>query len=742
MDEEASGGPFGGAAGAPAAEPEMRMAKKMALPAASVVAGLDGAFAASKAGLLEAMDLPSDEGAKGRGGGDQVAATRSWFPETFLFEPIVKTDATGSASFEVVIPDRLTTWRVLALAHSKEGAQAGNVTSFLGTLPAYVDPIAPPFLMAADRVALPIQVVNTTEQAISSTLILSVEGAALVRAGGVVDVPARGSVVRYAELSAPKAGTLVLRAALGATDAVEKTIPVLPTGEPKAVEKSGTLAAPRTFAVELPADTDPESARARLSVFPGALAVLRSELSAGLGRGGVSDDAYLLLLSGRAKGLLEKLGGDADDEWLRRLRIVATQRAIAHARLADPATAALLSEAALAHSDNPVLARLGERLSTQLAGWQRPDGTFQGATGWTLQRLMVATADAVRAIRASGGTPGGERRARAVVLKANGAFERNLSRVEDPYTASFILASRAVEGSIADTLAERIEEAITTNEDGSKLLPVPDDVLRPDGSRPTAVEATALAALALADRPSAKVLLPDLGATILSAYRPSSGFGDGYTNLVALRAVLEIFDEPLPPRVGVEIAVDGRPVAKGELSGAALSQVLVLEGPIPSPAGAHEVVVRADPPVPGLGFSMAITHYIPWSVVPPDRGLDLSVDIEKDAKVGHPVGLTLRAIAPAGMALRIRQALPAGVQIDRRSFDQLVSDGTVLRYETEDGAVSLDAPARDRGQAFTVKATVIPTLAGTLHTSASSVEPLDGSGEPYFVPPAVWIVAR
>src|SRR5262252_2794966 len=78
--------------------------------------------------------------------------SRAWFPETFLFEPLVVTDADGAASLKVRVPDRLTTWRVLALAHSRGGAQAGAVARFQGTLPTYVDPVVPPFLLVGDEV--------------------------------------------------------------------------------------------------------------------------------------------------------------------------------------------------------------------------------------------------------------------------------------------------------------------------------------------------------------------------------------------------------------------------------------------------------------------------------------------------------------------------------------------------------------------------------------------------------------
>ncbi len=94
---------------------------------------------------------------KGAEGGAAVApaATRAWFPETFLFNPLIVTDASGRADVKVKVPDRLTTWHVLALAHSREGAQAGTTTDFLGTLPTYVDPVVPKQLVAGDEVRLP-----------------------------------------------------------------------------------------------------------------------------------------------------------------------------------------------------------------------------------------------------------------------------------------------------------------------------------------------------------------------------------------------------------------------------------------------------------------------------------------------------------------------------------------------------------------------------------------------------------
>ena len=455
----------------------------------SSLSGEDG----KKKGKHEEADKDGQDDSAGK----ETATTRSWFPETFLFEPLIVTDDHGSASVKVLVPDRLTTWHVLALAHARNGAQAGATASFLGTLPAYVDPVVPPFLLAGDEVRLPVQIVNTTDKPVSGNFHMNAENATLTAKGGALSIPAQGSLTEYATLRTGAPGTATVTAGLGATDAVKKTVEVLPAGRPVTTAKAGTLAAPRAFDIAAPADADPVSARVRLQVFPGALALLRSELAVAVGRGGVAEDAYALLLAGRAPELLQMLGEKADPEAVRTLALLIGQRVIRHGRSPDVATATLLAEAALAHPDRPVLARLGERMVQTLAGLQRPDGSFGGATGWTLQRLLVTTADAVRAVSASNATPAAKQRAHNVRVRAMGMVERNFARIDDPYTAAALLAAGLVDGPLADKLRDLVMKAIQPRDDGSKWLLLSPGVMRADGVEPSLMEATALAVLAL-----------------------------------------------------------------------------------------------------------------------------------------------------------------------------------------------------------------------------------------------------
>ncbi len=689
--------------------------------------------------LSSAINSPGAPPAKAAREEEQRTATpRAWFPETFLFDPLVVTDEAGRSEVAAKVPDRLTTWRVLALAHSREGGQAGALTTFRGTLPAYVDPVTPPFLMAGDRIRLPIQVVNTTAEEIASPLTIEVQGARAVRQTTSVRIPAGASSLRHVELKADRPGLAVLRATLGATDAVIRSFPIHPSGRPVDIRRTGTLASPRTIELEGSADLDPLGSRLRLQVYPGALAVLRSELTAASERGGAAEDAYALLLAGRASELLKSLGETPDPEAIRSVALIAGQRAVRHGRSPSLETAILLAQAALSHPGNPVLARLGERLAQNVANGQRPDGTFSGGNGWTLQRLLVATAQGLGAVRAAQGTAVGRARASAATIKASGAFERNLGRISDAYTAAAVAASGAASGPVLEKLRAKVRESVKVEADGSRVLPVEEGTVRADGAPPTVVEATALAALAL-EGDAAAPWRSDLGASLLSSYDPASGWGDGRTNLQVIEAVLSLFKQPIPPSTRIVLSLDDKPLVEGVLDAAHLKEVLVLEASAAGMVGKHNVSIAAEPPVPGLGFSLTLHTFVPWKEDPGPQGLQLSVQVPVHMTAGQAVEVSLSAAAPAGAPIRVRQALPAGVQPDGPSLAALQSD-PVRSVRVESGAVVFEVGPRAPGQAFSARYRAVPTFAGLLHSGPSSVEVLGRGAAAHFAPPTTWNV--
>ncbi len=719
-----------------AAAPARKRAAEEAEGAAGRASAAPG-FADESARQDLANDAPA--GAKDEGA---AAPQRAWFPETMLFQPAVVTDDQGIAEVPVRVPDRLTTWRVLALAHDRAGHLAGDTTSFLGTLPVYVDPVVPAFLTAGDALRLPVQVVNTTAAAWSGPVTVEVGGASTASFRGSVRVGAGSSTVLAVPLSAPRPGQLQIAVRLGDADAVTRTVEVRPRGMPVTQARQGSLAGPRSFELVGPADMDLDSARVRVVVNPGALALLRRELARAGSGGSVAADAHALLLAGTARALLQALGETLDDDQrqaLRDLGLTASQRVLRHARAPDTVTAALLLPAAAAHPDNPVLARLADRLADQLATEQRPDGTFGGGSGWTVQRMLVATAEATAAVATVARDDDGQHRATRVRLAASAAFERHAAQLRDPYTAAVVLVSGAVDGQRATALRQLLRDALQTSADGGQVLPVPDDVVRPDGQAPTQAECTALAALALAgsDTPGDRELVADLAGSVLAQWSPSRGWGDGRADLWGTRAVTTLLRDPLPDEIVVTVQRDGLELRRGVLTGARRTELLVMEAPGADARGTHTWTVAADPAVPGLGFSFSLETRVPWPAPRDDAGLQAQVSLPAGLTVGHRATLSVDLAAPRGRALTLEQPLPAGVQVDERSLDTLVSAGRVSSWESEDGLLTLDVSASD-GTASHLSFDVIPTLGGKLHADATRLSLSDQPALSVAVPGEVW----
>ena len=479
----------------------------------------------------------------GSGSGKDGEATgvrsRAWFPETFLFDPLVVTDAQGRGQVKVTVPDRLTTWRVLALAHSRSGSQAGATTEFLGTLPAYVDPVLPPRLRVGDKIRIPVQIVNTTDKDLRTDLTMSADGAELSAPPRSVSVPARGRTILMATITARTPGTIRLAATLGGTDAVVRTAEVIPTGRRIDVQRQGTLAAPRTLKITGPTGG---SDRARLDVFPGALAIVRSELAAAGGRGGLAQNAFALLLAGQAPELLAKFGDTLDEEGtdkLRTMTILATQRTVRMARTLNEDSATLLARATLAHPENSLLTGIGERAVAYLQTNQLPDGSCGGQNGWTLQRLLVATADCARAAKD----------APIVLARASGLFERNAAQIRDPYTAAAVLVAFSSANRTPDlAMVGKLRKVVSLRPSASRSMvrdisSSPMVLFGPTAAGPVESKPVRWRHSALKPDPDsvAMVCRPrrDCALRVLTF---SSGFGDGRASLVAMEALVSLFE--------------------------------------------------------------------------------------------------------------------------------------------------------------------------------------------------------
>ena len=183
---------------------------------------------------------------------------RSDFRSTALWKPDVVTDANGTATVSVKFPEALT--RGAPRRGRRRRLLVGIGTSTTRTnLPLLVRLQAPRFFVAGDRATVSGVVNNNTNEAITVTPSLEIEGNGLK----VLEAPAEKTlrVEAHAEaradwtVSAVGAGEVKLRvtarnAQLG--DAMEKSFVVYEHGIDKLIARSGRSAATKRYLLELP----------------------------------------------------------------------------------------------------------------------------------------------------------------------------------------------------------------------------------------------------------------------------------------------------------------------------------------------------------------------------------------------------------------------------------------------------------------------------------------------------------
>lgn len=97
---------------------------------------------------------------------------RKNFNETAFFIPDLKTDAEGNISFSFTIPEALTEWKFLGLAHTKDMRTAITTNKLITQKQLMVQPNAPRFMREGDNMEFSAKVSNLTGKALNGTVTL------------------------------------------------------------------------------------------------------------------------------------------------------------------------------------------------------------------------------------------------------------------------------------------------------------------------------------------------------------------------------------------------------------------------------------------------------------------------------------------------------------------------------------------------------------------------------------------
>ena len=121
-------------------------------------------------GMPENGDIPDMDELKDKVSPDLAAVpTRTDFRETAFWEPALHTDKNGDIVLEFQMPEAVTRWQLLALAHDKQLRTGQLARQLVTQKEIQITPNAPRFLRPGDTFTFPAKFSNLTDHATSGT---------------------------------------------------------------------------------------------------------------------------------------------------------------------------------------------------------------------------------------------------------------------------------------------------------------------------------------------------------------------------------------------------------------------------------------------------------------------------------------------------------------------------------------------------------------------------------------------
>ena len=230
--------------------------------------------------------MPEDAGGAPAGGTpSEPVRVRQYFPETWVWEPMLITDENGRVTVELEAPDNITGWKLSAVATSASGIGFGEaeLTAFQEF---FVDPSLPYDVTRGEEFPVKVDVFNylDTEQEVTLSFGDGEWFELLGSQGATGTVPAGSAKAVYFPIRPIEIGEFdisITAAGSKRVDAVRKSIKVIPEGTPAEQVFNGVIEAGQTQTLELsfPRDAINGSERAYLNITPSPVAQTMNGIS-------------------------------------------------------------------------------------------------------------------------------------------------------------------------------------------------------------------------------------------------------------------------------------------------------------------------------------------------------------------------------------------------------------------------------------------------------------------------------
>lgn len=117
------------------------------------------------------VDTATVDGGESANAGAQVQL-RENLNETAFFYPALYTDSTGNISLKFTLPESVTTWRLMGLAHDKEMNNGQIEAKAVASKKVMVQPNVPRFVRVGDKAQLSARIFNTCGEGVKGTAVM------------------------------------------------------------------------------------------------------------------------------------------------------------------------------------------------------------------------------------------------------------------------------------------------------------------------------------------------------------------------------------------------------------------------------------------------------------------------------------------------------------------------------------------------------------------------------------------
>lgn len=644
---------------------------------------------------------------------------REDFTETLYWQPLLITNSQGKASIQFELSDSVTTFRVMADAHSngRIGSGGGELVS---RLPFQIEPKMPLAVTAGDQIHLPVAVINATDD----NLQVGVD----IRADSVFNTTSNANLNlelapqqrtrAYFELDVVSGqneidATIDLKGAAGSdalSDSIRRKIQVSPSGYPISESVSGILNESVNVLLPIPDDIVPGSLQVTLKAYPSPLAdmlsgvesILREphgcfEQTSATNYPNTMALQYLQenhlsnpKLTRRAKALLQK-------GYSKLVSFECKQRGYEWFG-SDPGHEALSAFGLLQFNDMASVMEVDARMVARTRKWllDRRDGngSFQRNPRhlhvWSVKQQIV-DAYVLWAVTEADVASGNPQRAASELATELARLHASAEQSKDPYLVSLAAASLMNVQRTSDAKA-LLDKLVDLQKENGELVGT--TTVTQSGGVSRSVETTALAILAWTKASSEYVPQVQSAATWLVKNRQGhGGFGSTQATVLALKALIAYSRNASASYIDGELLVKhndkviGRAKLPKEAKGGTTIEITGLGQHLRAGETSLELVADGANRLP---FSVEVLYHT--QTPPSDKRCPLDLETSlvnssgQDGRVDSgailQVKATVRNRSNDGLPMTVATiGLPGGVEPRVENLNELRDEGIFDYYE-------------------------------------------------------------